>query len=236
MLCLSMFCINELLGDEFAPGEAATWSFGAAHHTHTHSFMDSLDDIPIIVWWTNNLFPHIPTFDALSCPNSRCYSTHERKFANHSQATAFYFYGTDFQPKELPLPRLQKHLWALAHEESPLNNFVLSHAVAMNTFNYTATYHRASDFPISTLSFPGPEFILNRSPVSISQKNYYQKEKGFAPAIYVQSHCEVPSDRDRYVEELMQFIKIDSYGEFSCFCLPSAESDTLFALREPSVL
>ena len=222
----------------FRPGEGAeTWRFSggdnmaAGHnndnvgvtvnsamsgHVTKNSVNDNdmlLDDIPIVVWWTKNLFPHIKKFDLLTCPNSKCYSTHNISFAQHPQTIAYYFYGTEFAPNDLPLPRLQKHLWALAHEESPLNNFALDHAVGMSVFNYTATYHRASDFPITTVSFPGVEFILNRPPVTVKEKNRYQQENGFAAVIYVQSHCEVPSDRDRYVDELMQYIKIDSYGE-----------------------
>ena len=40
-----------------------------------------------------------------------------------------------------------------------------------------------------------------------------QKEKGLAPIVYVQSDCYTPSDRERYVKELMQYIDIDSYGQ-----------------------
>jgi len=39
-----------------------------------------------------------------------------------------------------------------------------------------------------------------------------QKEKGLAPIVYVQRDCYTPSDRERYVQELMKHIKIDSYG------------------------
>jgi len=207
--------------NEFDEGVGVTWKFGAANSTPdtpTHNFnvvpRVLPKDLPIIIWWTENLYPHLDKFDTLSCSSgSNCYVTPHQRYAHHPQTIGFYFYGTEFMPKNLPLPRLQKHIWALAHEESPLNNFALNHAVGMNLFNYTATYHRASDYPITTFSFPGEKFILNRSPVSTSIKNEYQKNQGFAPLIYVQSHCEVPSDRDRYVEELMQYIKVDSYGQ-----------------------
>ena len=33
-----------------------------------------------------------------------------------------------------------------------------------------------------------------------------------APVVYLQSHCDVPSDRDRYIKELMKHIDVDSYG------------------------
>lgn len=195
--------------DVFSAGEGTTWSFGMKE-TPSH---EATKDQPILVWWTTNLYPHVKEFDDKICPRSRCYVTKNRSYVNHPQTLAFYFYGTEyFDDKELPLPRKPHHIWGLAHEESPLNNFILDHAVGMNVFNYTATYHRAADYPITLVSFPGVEFILNRPPVSTALKNQYQMTKGHAPAVYVQSHCEVPSDRDRYIEELMLYMKVDSYG------------------------
>ena len=38
------------------------------------------------------------------------------------------------------------------------------------------------------------------------------RKKGLASAVYLQSHCDVPSDRDRFVAELMKYIDVDSYG------------------------
>lgn len=197
--------------NELAPGGGVTWKFGSSN-SGTNRSEDVLSDLPIIVWWTENLFPHLERWDTISCGDHRCHTTRDRGYSKHPQTTAFYFYGTDFKAKDLPLPRLQRHIWALAHEESPLNTFALDHAVAMDLINYTATYHRAADFPITTLSFPGTAYILNRDPVHTTTKTRLQKSKGLAPVMYVQSHCEVPSDRDRYVTELMKYIKVDSYG------------------------
>lgn len=36
--------------------------------------------------------------------------------------------------------------------------------------------------------------------------------KNYAPILYIQSDCDTASDRDRYVLELMKYIRIDSYG------------------------
>lgn len=33
-----------------------------------------------------------------------------------------------------------------------------------------------------------------------------------APVLYLQSSCDTPIDRDKYVQELMKYVKIDSYG------------------------
>ena len=47
----------------------------------------------------------------------------------------------------------------------------------------------------------------------------FQKEEGLAPAVFVQSDCNPPSDRDTYIKELMKYIRIDAYGK----CLNNKE-------------
>ena len=42
--------------------------------------------------------------------------------------------------------------------------------------------------------------------------NFRLRKKGLASAVYLQSHCDVPSDRDRFVAELMKHMSVDSYG------------------------
>lgn len=206
LLLLSNFC-DVTRANSF--NDRTTWEFRSAT-----SFNDTppLADFPIIIWWTRNLYPHVSSIEVINCPNSKCYATNRRELLNHHQTRVVYFYGSDFEIRNLPLPRAPFHSWGLAHEESPMNAFTLDHTVAMNLFNYTATYSRHSDFPLSLLSFPSVDFILNRPLVSTQNKNEYQKSKGYAPVVYVQSHCEVPSDRDRYIEELMKHISVDSYG------------------------
>ena len=74
----------------------------------------------------------------------------------HSQVIAgvmclqvFLFYGTDTELHDLPLPRLPHHQWALMHEESPKNNWAFSSERMMSLFNYTATFKRESDYPLT---------------------------------------------------------------------------------------
>ena len=46
----------------------------------------------------------------------------------------------------------------------------------------------------------------------MNRKNQLRRA-GYASVMYVQSSCDAPSDRDAYVEELMRFMEIDSYGQ-----------------------
>ncbi|CAG2234553.1 FUT10 [Mytilus edulis] len=102
---------------------------------------------PIILWWT----PF--TGDAGSykkCGDVKCFFTNNRLYKDHDKLQAFIFYGTDFKPFDLPVPRKPNHDWGLLHEESPKNNYLFSHEEIMELFNYTSTFRRESSYPIST--------------------------------------------------------------------------------------
>ena len=49
------------------------------------------------------------------------------------------------------------------------------------------------------------------------------RKEGLAMAVYLQSNCDVPSDRDRYIYQLMANISVDSYGG----CLHNKDFDDL---------
>lgn len=185
-----------------------------------HSNYDKDNDsqfFPVIFWWTGRLHSSIhgpKGLHSLNCPNSVCLTTSDRQFFNDERTRVFMFYGTDIEFSDLPLPRKANHEWALFHEESPMNNYVLSHGPFIKLFNHTATFKRESDLPLTSQHIPSLEYMTERSPLPISLKNDY-RNKGLAPVLYIQSHCDVASDRDRYVQKLMKYIKVDSYGKCS---------------------
>nr|XP_006004976.1 PREDICTED: alpha-(1,3)-fucosyltransferase 11 isoform X2 [Latimeria chalumnae] len=191
--------------------------------------------LPILLWWSENLFPHFPgETERIDCHKSSCLVTKNKKVKLHKRTKSILFYGTDFRAYEAPLPRLLHQTWALFHEESPMNNYILSHWPGIRLFNYTATFRRESDYPLSLQWLPNMDYLLNPA-VSLEEKTRLRKQ-GFAPVLYMQSHCDVPSDRDRYVQELMKYIKIDSYGK----CLHNQDLpnerlvDTMTATSEDS--
>ena len=121
------------------------------------------------------------------------------------------FYGTEFVPHELPLPRKPHHEWALLHEESPKNQYLFSHKEVMNLFNHTATFKRESDYPITTQYLADAQELESmKYVVPTKEKNRYLSK--LAPINYVYSDCDVPSDRDGLFKMLSRHIKIDSYG------------------------
>lgn len=172
-------------------------------------------ELPIVLWWSGQLYPNAQDGDLslITCGQAQCYSTPERKYLRNQKTRGIIFYGTDISPEDLPLPRSKLHEWAVFHEESPLNNYMLSHGTFIKLFNHTATFRRESDYPVTTQNIYSLEYLVDRKPVPLKKKNRIKKERNLAPVLYVQSHSNVPSDRDRYVKELMKYIRIDSYGK-----------------------
>ena len=133
------------------------------------------------------------------------------KVQHHKRTASIIFYGTDFRAYEAPLPRPPHQTWALFHEESPMNNYLLSHAPGIRLFNHTATFSRGSDYPLTLQWLPTLSYLLQPAAVPLPEKNRWRAE-GLAPVLYMQSHCDVPSDRDRYVRELMKYIEVRGWA------------------------
>ncbi|XP_067122238.1 alpha-(1,3)-fucosyltransferase 11-like [Centruroides vittatus] len=172
---------------------------------------------PTIVWHTKRLYPHLTDPQNIHCRNVTCISTRKREISGNGKYVAYLFYGTDLEAEDLPLPRSTDDVWALIHEESPMNNYLFSHAAGIKLFNLTSTFRRESDYPLTTQFIPSLEYLTERMPVPLEVKNRLRRE-GLSPLLYVQSHCSVASDRDRYVKELSNYIPVDSYGS----CLNNA--------------
>ena len=194
-------------------------------------------DIPIIIWWAEQLCL-VDGIKELHCHSgSTCYTTKDRKHMTDKRTRGFYFYGSDVDPRDLPLPRKATHEWALLHEESPMNNYMLSHGTMIKLFNHTATFKRESDFPLTTQHIPDDLlYLTGRLAIPTDLKNIYRKE-GLAPIVYVQSHCDIASDRDRYIKQLMKYIQVDSYGKcLSNKAIPADMSDPVESMEAENFL
>uniref|UniRef100_H0V0S8 GDP-fucose protein O-fucosyltransferase n=2 Tax=Cavia porcellus TaxID=10141 RepID=H0V0S8_CAVPO len=178
-------------------------------------------DLPVLLWWSPGLFPHFPgDSERIECPRGACVASRDRRMRADLRTRALLFYGTDFRASEAPLPRLAHQSWALLHEESPLNNFLLSHGPGIRLFNLTATFSRHSDYPLPLQWLPGAAYLRHPAPPLHERAEW--RRYGYAPVLYLQSHCDVPADRDRYVRELMRYIRVDSYGK----CLQNKQLPT----------
>lgn len=184
----------------------------------THSFEDRYKKIylppegetryPIVVWWTP--FTGYPRV-VWDCSRGSCLFTHSRTEFDNPLTEAFMFYGTDIKWEDLPVPRKQRHLWGLIHEESVKNNWILGQPDGIQLFNVTSTFSRHSDYTV-VLQFLNKLEDLTKPPkFSTAEKN--AKRSSLAPLMYLHSDCDPPSDRDTYMKELMKYMRVDSYGK-----------------------
>lgn len=164
---------------------------------------------PIMLWWS----PLTGENGRLGqCGGETCFFTINRTYLQNPMTKAILFYGTDFTIDSLPLPRKPSHEWALFHEESPKNNYKLFHAPTVTLFNHTATFSRHSHLPLTSQYLEDLQTLTSLEYfVPIQTKNVLRSR--LAPVVYVQSDCDPPSDRDTYIQELMKYVPVDSYGE-----------------------
>ena len=182
---------------------------------------------PIITWWT----PFTRYYSEVKkCPRGSCVFTQNR---DNPSTNGFMFYGTKLKWKDLPLPRKPYHLWFLLHEESPKNNLILQTKKGISLFNYTATCSRHSSYPLVTQYLESLDWLVDPLPVyTTSQKS----KRDIGLVVYLSSDCDAPSDRDAYVQELMKFVKVDSYGK--CLHnkdLPENLQDRLKTMMSPDL-
>ena len=68
---------------------------------------------------------------------------------------------------------------------------------------------------------PGIAYLRRAAPPLEERAEW--RRRGYAPLLYLQSHCDVPADRDRYVRELMRYIPVgeglaEREGEGGAWC------------------
>ncbi|XP_037961100.1 alpha-(1,3)-fucosyltransferase B isoform X2 [Teleopsis dalmanni] len=146
--------------------------------------------------------------DARFCGKYWCKFVGDQSMLEKSKAILIY--GSNIKVENMPLPRLPKHMWALLHEESPRNVPFMPYVDVLKHFNYTATFSRFSDLPLTTQYLPNVGDLTNSTYLVPVQKK--SANKAIAPIIFLQSNCDTMSGREDYVRELMDYIQIDSYG------------------------
>ena len=166
----------------------------------------SSDDEPIVIWWT----PFTPNQRIIrSCSAGNCLITHSRSELSNPRTEAIVFYGSDLKWSDLPLPRDPRLYWALLHEESPKNNWGFATDEGIALFNLTSTPSRHSSYPLVTQYLEDTQKLLRPLKIPVEEKS-----KGdLGLVMYLHSDCGTPSDRDSYVNELMKYVKVDSYGK-----------------------
>ncbi|XP_052235421.1 alpha-(1,3)-fucosyltransferase 10-like isoform X1 [Dreissena polymorpha] len=214
-VCLIGFITLMLVGytmlkeDKYAEVDAELPAFKDLHSNENAALREDIRE-PLILWWT----PFTKERGAYrKCGDVSCYFTEDRHYWQHTNTKVVMFYGTSLKVYDLPLPRQPTQEWALLHEESPKNNFLLHMPLFISLFNHTATFKREADFPLTFQHLVDLRWLEGtKYLVSTDEKNRLQRDQGLAMISYTQSDQNVPTNRDGYVSALMKEIVIDSYG------------------------
>uniref|UniRef100_A0A6A7G770 Fucosyltransferase n=1 Tax=Hirondellea gigas TaxID=1518452 RepID=A0A6A7G770_9CRUS len=164
-----------------------------------------------LLWWTPFA---LSQGEKRICGDGTCIFTEDRSLLRNPNVkiNGFLFYGSDFDPSDLPYPRKSDQWWALLHEESPKNQPLFCHAPILTLFNITSTFRQHSNEPLTLQYLSSIDKLTDSSKyINTELKNLLQNN-GIAPVIYLQSDCDTPSQRDHFVQELAKHIKVDSYG------------------------
>ncbi|KAL9925742.1 alpha-(1,3)-fucosyltransferase B [Glossina fuscipes] len=201
---------------------------------HNKKVHIAANDLPLILWW--NAMPNDYGSTSL-CDWHFCRFTTQRKHL--AKAKAVLFYGSDIDIGDLPLPRFPGQLWALLHEESPRNVAFMPYQQWLQHFNFTSTFSRYSDAPLTTYYLPKVENLTSPTYVIPVADKSGQNNQGLV--FFMQSDCDTMSGRDDYVRELMNYVTIDSYG--ACLknhelpdSLQEQQHDYLNNLYSPEIL
>nr|XP_053637477.1 alpha-(1,3)-fucosyltransferase C-like isoform X1 [Cherax quadricarinatus] len=193
--------------------------------------------------------------DLHNCPTANCIFTNNASEA--SDADALIFHAFDFYPANVPRVRHpnQRYIW-LTHESPGLfsDTSKVDSSVEAGFFNWTSTYHRASDIFLPygglksiigerDLGRPG---LLNTS--GVTYKSYIAAlQHGDLPTghfnqelvgnwssflsrpklvSWMVSHCNTLSGRELYVKELQQYLQVDVYGACGPLACGKSHLDT----------
>ncbi|XP_022224223.2 alpha-(1,3)-fucosyltransferase B [Drosophila obscura] len=186
-----------------------------------------------VLWWPQFSFQYE---ELRLCGAYECYFTTNR--LRLPRVRAVLFYGTTLTTADYPLPRSPHQVWALLHEESPKNVPYMAFDEFLQHFNYTSTFSRYSDLPLTTQWLPSAHDLTSMDYVmSFDFKS--SNVNGPSPSVvFLQSDCNTMSGREDYVQELMRHINVDSFG--SCLRnkdLPQRlQNDYLNNLYSPEML
>lgn len=191
---------------------------------------------PTIIYWTENI-----DWTPVTLCKPKCDIHFGNVMLPPNTEGAYLFAGNRIVFYELPLPRNPKKvIWALSHDETPKNVIELSHEKALNLFNYSSTFSRYSDVPFPLQRIISLENLTStRYFVETRIKNLLLSQ--LSPILYLQSNCDTPNDRDKYIKYFKIFQRIDSYGR--ClknralpFGLRGSDEDYLHDLEEEKFL
>ncbi|KAH8409894.1 hypothetical protein KR009_000342 [Drosophila setifemur] len=168
-----------------------------------------------LLWWSRHMSWKYD--EDRHCGLYTCRITNNRRRLQMSRGILFY--GSNMNTGDFPLPRRPQHVWALLHEESPRNVPYMPNNEFLRHFQFTSTFSRYSNFPLTTQYLPSGQALTSRDYfVTYSGKSAWAYRHATS-IVFLQSDCDTMTGREDYVKELMKYVEIDSYGA----CLKNKE-------------
>ena len=167
-------------------------------------------------WWkgfpldgyslTNESCQRPDQFQGLDPSFPWCQFTHNRKQQLRADLLVFHYF--DVKLNELP-QRIRGQPWVLQSQEAPVR---YPFGIGFHSkFNFMMSYRFDSHIPnpyadhqlIDRVLDPIPDAVFNQS---------LRKLENLAPVLWVASNCRSFNGREVYIQELMKYIRVDSYG------------------------
>ncbi|XP_039431061.1 alpha-(1,3)-fucosyltransferase B [Culex pipiens pallens] len=163
----------------------------------------------VMVWWSPYKKHHIDYHR--KCGQIECRFSSDREASKDDYFMGYLFDGAKITLNDLPKTRKYDEYWALYYDSSPKDvPFLLQ---SIHLFNFTSSFSRYSDIPLTLQPFTSLEELINyKLMYTYGQKSAFQKNIKLAPILYLQSHCNTLTGRELYVQQLGRHIAIDSYG------------------------
>ncbi|XP_035217420.1 alpha-(1,3)-fucosyltransferase C-like [Stegodyphus dumicola] len=145
------------------------------------------------------------SFANSGCPENRCEITSDRSRLLESHAVLFHIRTLSLL--DVPHNRTITQKWIFFTLESPPYSEFSGFSFMFGMFNWTMSYRNDSDIVIRYGSIkPNAKNAFNLSHLYL---NWREKTK---IAVWMVSHCSTVGNREKYVEQLQNYIDIDTYG------------------------
>ncbi|XP_064457727.1 alpha-(1,3)-fucosyltransferase C-like [Ornithodoros turicata] len=184
------------------------------HTSRPLSYSPNLSTKYILTWTSFFGDVHyIPSTVLSTCgPLPPCVVTHNRSLLNDSDLVIFH--QRDIEVDDLPPERSsRRQRWALLNHEAPPHTPRVP-AQIEGEFNWTVTYREDSDVILR------PKLArLHSLSESPKPRNWWTNKTRHV--VWFVSNCNTPSNREGFVEDLSQHIKVDIIGQCGQHsCLP----------------
>jgi hypothetical protein len=180
-------------------------------HFHLNDTPRAQTKHPLILVWTKffgDKFIPSAEFGTHTCAHM-CEFSSNRSLVQHADAVVFHLRDLAVNVSDVPSRRRSQQKWVYWTLESPYNEPLLKNVKVLKQFDWSMTYRLDSDIPFLQVYIGNSlNEILDNSTFMLP----VEKKNELAPLVWVSSRCSTSNRRTKYVEGLMNYIKVDSYG------------------------